>query len=73
MIEISVQSLSYKTVVQNSVRLTLSLGPQFVNYISTSKANSYFLLKKCENPLQCKGFSLFFTVHLTIIFFFNSV
>ena len=27
-------------VVQNFVSLTLSLSPQFVNYISTSKANT---------------------------------
>ena len=41
-------------VVQNFVILTLSLSPQFVNCISTSKAiHYYFLLKKCENPLQC--------------------
>ena len=47
--------------VQNFVSLTLSLSPQFVNNISTSKANTLlFSLKKCENPLQCKGFSHFF-------------
>ena len=48
-------------VVQNFVSLTLLFSPQFVNYISISKANTLsFLLKKCENPLQCKGFSHFF-------------
>ena len=30
-----------------SISLTLSLSPQFVIYISTSKANTLFLLKKC--------------------------
>ena len=34
-------------VVQNFISLTLMLCPQFVNYISTSKANTLlFLLKK---------------------------
>ena len=38
-------------VVQTFVSLTLSLSPQFANYISTSKANTLsLLLKKCENP-----------------------
>ena len=31
-------------VVQNSDSLTLSLGPKFVNYISTSKANTLLFL-----------------------------
>ena len=44
-------------VVQNFV----SLSPQFVNYVSTSKANTLiFLCIKCESPLHCKGFSHFF-------------
>ena len=47
-------------VVQNFVSLTLSLSPQFGNYMSTSTANALldFVEKKCENPVQC-------------IFFFN--
>ena len=41
-----------RPVVQNFISLTLSLSPQFVNYISTSKANTLlFLLIKSENPL----------------------
>ena len=36
-------------VVKNFVSLTVSLSPQFVDYISPSKA--IFLLIKCENPL----------------------
>ena len=57
-------------VVQNFVSLTLSLSPQFVNCILTSKANALlFLLKKCENPLQCEGFSccfFFFQQKITV-------
>ena len=44
-------------VVQNIVGLTLSLSPQIVNYMSLQKqihVHCYFLLIKCENPLQCK-------------------
>ena len=49
-------------VVQNFVSLTLSLSPQFVYYILTSKANTllFFVEKKCETPLHCKGLSNFF-------------
>ena len=50
-------------VVQSFVSLTPSLSPQFVNYLSTSKANTLvFFVKKYENPLHplhCKGFSHF--------------
>ena len=37
-------------VIQNVVSLTLSLSPQFVNYISTSKANTvlFFVEKMCN-------------------------
>ena len=46
-------------VVQNFVRLNLSLSPQFVNYISTLKANTLlYLLKKCENRLHYTHFLL---------------
>ena len=31
-----------------------------IYFITCHIINSYFLLKKCENPLQCKGFSHFF-------------
>ena len=49
-------------VVLNFVSLTLLLSPEFVNYISLLKQiHCYFLLKKCENPLQCKRFSHFLT------------
>ena len=49
-------------VVQNLVSLTSSLRPQLV--LSKCRLHQqihcYFLLIKCENPLQCKGFSHFF-------------
>ena len=51
-------------VVQNSISLTLSLRPQFVNYISTSKANTVlFFVEKNVRTLciiACKGLSHFF-------------
>ena len=37
---VSVSNHKQGSVVQNFVSLTLSLSPQFVNYISTSKANT---------------------------------
>ena len=43
-------------VVQSIVSLN-----KFVKQISAKLTNTLlFLLKKCENPLQCKGFSHFF-------------
>ena len=40
-------------VVQNFVCLTLSLSPQFVNYISTSKANTLlFFVEKDKNSAE---------------------
>ena len=54
-------------VDQNFVSLTLSLSPQFVNYIFVQKQiHCYFLLKECENPLHCKGFSHFFQQKITV-------
>ena len=48
-------------VVQSIVSLTISLRHKFVTQISAKVTiHCYFLLKKCENPLQCKGFSHFF-------------
>ena len=44
-------------VVQNFVSLTLSLSPQFANYISTSKANTLLFLLTNVRILHCKGFS----------------
>ena len=45
-------------VVQSIVSLTISLRHKFVKQISAKVTNTLlFLLKKCENPLQCKGFS----------------
>ena len=34
--------------------------------ILCSAIHCYFLLKKCENPLQCKGFSHFFQQKMTV-------
>ena len=44
-------------VVQNFVTLALSLSPQFVNYILTSKANTllYFVEKKSETFFSTKN------------------
>ena len=48
-------------VVQSIVSLTISLRHKFAKQISAKVTNTLlFLLKKCENPLQCKGFSHFF-------------
>ena len=48
-------------VVQSIVSLMISLRHKFVKQISAKVTNTViFLLKKCENPLQCKGFSHFF-------------
>ena len=48
-------------VVQSIVSLTISLRYKFVKQISAKVTNTLlFLLKKCENPLQCKAFSHFF-------------
>ena len=47
-------------VVQSIVSLTKSLRRQFVRYMLTILSNPlFFLLKKCENLLQCKRFSHF--------------
>ena len=41
-------------VVQSNVSLTTSLRRQFVKYMPTTFSNPLlFLLKKCENLLQC--------------------
>ena len=48
-------------VVQSIVSLTTSLRRHFVKYMPTTLSNPLlFMLKKCENPLQCKRFSHFF-------------
>ena len=49
-------------VVQSIVSLTISLRHKFVKQISAKVTNTllFFVEKKCENPLQCKGFSHFF-------------
>ena len=33
----------------------------------------YFLLKKCENPLHCKGFSHFFNKKITVYLLLKSI
>ena len=45
-----------RPVVQNFVSLTLSLSPQFVNYISTSKANTllFILMQRILTLFQQK-------------------
>ena len=50
-------------VVQSIVSLPILLIHKFVKQISAkvTKIHCYFLLKKCENPLHCKGFSHFST------------
>ena len=53
-------------VVQSIVSLTISLRHKFVKQISAKVTNTLFLLKKCENPLQCKGFSHFFNKKITV-------
>ena len=55
-------------VVQSIVSLTISLRHEFVKQISAKVTNTLLffstknkcICKKCENPLQCKGFSHFF-------------
>ena len=55
------RSIILDPVVQSIVSLTISLRHNFVKQISAKVTNTLlFLLKKCENPLQCKGFSHFF-------------
>ena len=45
-------------VVQCIVSLTTSLSRQLIKYMLTTLSNPLlFLLKKCENLLQCKRFS----------------
>ena len=57
--DVSFVKINLGPVVQNFVSLTLSLSPEFVNYISTSKANTlffccfFFFENKNENLLQC--------------------
>ena len=52
-------------VVQNFVSLTLSLNPQIVNHITTSKANTLlFVVEKYENPLHSHIFKQNITVHV---------
>ena len=58
--DVSFVKINLGPVVQNFVSLMLSLSPEFVNYISTSKANTllfFFLFcffeNKNENLLQC--------------------
>ena len=54
-------------VVQNFVSVTLSLSP-LLSY-QLLKANTLlFLMKKCDNPLQCKGFSHFFSAKSNRVF-----
>ena len=54
-------------VVQSIVSLTISLRHKFVKQISAKVTiHCYFLLKKCKNPLQCKGFSHFFNKKITV-------
>ena len=55
-------------VVQNFVSLTLLLSPQFVKYISTSKANSllFFVEKNVRILCKCKGFSHFFQQKIAV-------
>ena len=71
-LQIMRQSNIVGPVVQNFVILMLSLSPQFVDdiCISSSKANTllFFVEKKCENPLQCKGFSHFFSTKNNSVF-----
>ena len=48
-------------VVQRIVSLMISLSHKFVKQISAKVTNTLlFFVEKCENPLQCKGFSHFF-------------
>ena len=50
-------------VVQSIVSLTISLRHKFVKQIS-----AYFLLKKCENPLQCKVSTKNISVFVILMF-----
>ena len=48
-------------VVQNFVSLTLSLSPQFFNYISTSKANTLLFLVEKNVRILCTDSHIFST------------
>ena len=62
------KDLTYQgPVVQSIVILTTSLRRHFVKYMPTTLSNPLlFLLKKCENLLQCKRFSHFFQQKITV-------
>ena len=59
-IDIGIYLTSQEPVVQSIVSLTTPLRHQHVKYMLTTLSNRLlFLLKKCENLLQCKRFSYF--------------
>ena len=71
----SSQALAYNPhacqdpVVQSIVSLTISLRHKFVKQISAKLTNTLLFFaekKKCENPLQCKGFSHFFNKNSSV-------
>ena len=58
-------------VVQSIVSLTTSLSRQFVKYMLTILSNPLlFLLKKCENLLQCKKILTFFPTKIAVYLYY---
>ena len=49
-------------------KLTTSLVNVSLKFQTLILQIHYFLLKKCENPLQCKGFSHFFNQKKNSVF-----
>ena len=55
-------------------KLTMSLVNDSLKcQMAILQIHCYFLLEKCENPLQCKGFSHLFNKKTTVCLFFKKM